>query len=73
VKEFKYLGTNLTNQNPFQKEIKSRLNSWVYKFHVICLLTPKVSTFLSCVGEMWVSEDQIILVAFVEAGFMHKM
>jgi len=25
------------------------------------------------VGEMWVSEDLIILVAFVEAGFIHKM
>jgi len=26
VKEFKYLGTTLTNQNFIQKEIKSRLN-----------------------------------------------
>jgi len=27
VEEFKYLGTTLTNQNSFQVEIKSRLNS----------------------------------------------
>ena len=27
VEEFKYLGTNLTNQNSVQKEIKSRLKS----------------------------------------------
>ena len=27
VEEFKYLGTNLTNQNFIQKENKSRLNS----------------------------------------------
>jgi UDP-galactopyranose mutase len=27
VEEFKYLGTNLTNQNSIQKEIKSRLKS----------------------------------------------
>jgi hypothetical protein len=27
VEEFKYLGTNLTNQNSIQEEIKSRVNS----------------------------------------------
>ena len=27
VEEFKYLGTNLTNQNAIQEEIKSRLRS----------------------------------------------
>jgi hypothetical protein len=27
VEEFKYLGTNLTNQNVIQEEIKSRLRS----------------------------------------------
>ena len=27
VEEFKYLGTNLTNQNSIQEEIKSRLHS----------------------------------------------
>jgi len=27
VEEFKYLGTTLTNQNPIQEEIKSRLKS----------------------------------------------
>jgi hypothetical protein len=28
AKEFKYLGTTLTNQNSIQEEIKSRLKSW---------------------------------------------
>ena len=33
VKEFKYLGTNLTNQNSIQEEIKSRLNSGNACYH----------------------------------------
>jgi hypothetical protein len=28
VEEFKYLGTNLTDQNSIQEEVKSRLKSW---------------------------------------------
>jgi len=33
VKEFKYLGTNLTNQNSIPKEIKSRLKSGNACYH----------------------------------------
>jgi len=28
VKEFKYMGKTLTNQNSLQEEMKNRLNSW---------------------------------------------
>ena len=35
VEEFRSLGTNLTNQNPFQEEIKSRLNSGNACFHSV--------------------------------------
>ena len=33
VEELRYLGTNLTNQNSIQKEIKSRMNSWNACYH----------------------------------------
>jgi len=32
VEEFEYLGTNSTNQNSIQKEIKSRLNQGAESF-----------------------------------------
>jgi len=35
VKEFKYLGTNLTNQNSIQEEIKSRLKSGNACYHSV--------------------------------------
>ena len=35
VKEFKYLGTNLTNQNSIPKEIKSRLKSGNACYHQV--------------------------------------
>jgi len=35
VEDFKYLGTNLTNQNSMQKEIKSRLKSGNGCFHSV--------------------------------------
>jgi len=35
VEEFKYLGTNLTNQNSIQKEIKSRLKSRNACYHSV--------------------------------------
>ena len=35
VEEFKYLGTNLTNQNSIQEEIKSRLKSGNACFHSV--------------------------------------
>ena len=40
VEEFKYLGTNLTNQNSIQEEIKSRLKSGkacYYLCRIFCL------------------------------------
>jgi hypothetical protein len=33
AKEFKYLGTNLNNQNSIQEEIKGRLKSWNAYYH----------------------------------------
>jgi hypothetical protein len=35
VKEFKYLGTTLTNQNPIQEEIKSRLKRGNACYHMV--------------------------------------
>jgi hypothetical protein len=35
VEEFKYLGTNLTNKNSIQEEIKSRLNSGDVCYHSV--------------------------------------
>jgi len=35
VEEFKYLGTNLTNQNTMQEEIKSRLRSRNACYHSV--------------------------------------
>jgi hypothetical protein len=35
VDEFKYLGTNLRNQNYIQEEIKSRLKSGNSGYHVV--------------------------------------
>jgi len=35
VEEFKYLGTNLTNQNSLQEEIKIRLNSGTACYHLV--------------------------------------
>jgi len=35
MEEFKYLGTNLTNQNSIQKEIKGRLNSGNACYHSV--------------------------------------
>jgi len=35
VEEFKYLGTNLTNQNYIQEEIKSRLRSGNACYHSV--------------------------------------
>jgi hypothetical protein len=35
VEEFKYLGTNLTNQNSIQEEIKGRLKSGNARFHSV--------------------------------------
>jgi len=35
VEEFKYLGTNLTNQNSILEEIKSRLNLWNACYHSV--------------------------------------
>ena len=35
VEEFKYLGTNLTNQNSIQEEIKSRLKSENACYHSV--------------------------------------
>ena len=35
VEEFKYLGTNLTNQNSIQEEIKSRLKSGNACYHSV--------------------------------------
>jgi len=37
VKEFKYFGTTLTDQNPIYEEIKSKLKSW--KFPVAAYIT----------------------------------
>jgi len=40
VEEFKYLGTNLTNQNSIQEEIMSRLNSGmvaIIPYRILCL------------------------------------
>jgi len=47
VEEFKYLGTNLTNQNSIQEEIKSRLKSGNSCYHwcrIVCLpfCSPKI-------------------------------
>ena len=39
VKEFKYLGITLTDQNSIQEEIKSRLklgNAWYYSGRIFC-------------------------------------
>jgi len=35
VEEFKYLGTNVTNQNSIQEEIKSRLKSGNACYHSV--------------------------------------
>jgi hypothetical protein len=35
VEEFKYLETNLTNQNSIQEEIKSRLKFWNVCYHSV--------------------------------------
>ena len=35
VEDFKYLGTNLTNQNSIQEEIKSRLKSENACYHSV--------------------------------------
>jgi hypothetical protein len=35
VKQFKYLGTTLTNRNSIQEEIKSRLKSWNACYHSV--------------------------------------
>jgi len=35
VEEFKYLGTNLTNKNSIQEEIKSRLKSGNACYHSV--------------------------------------
>ena len=35
MEEFKYLGTNVTNQNSIQEEIKSRLNSGNVCYHSV--------------------------------------
>jgi hypothetical protein len=35
VEEFRYLGTNLTNQNSIQEEIKSRLKSVSACYHSV--------------------------------------
>jgi hypothetical protein len=35
VEQFKYLGTNLTNQNSFREEIKSRLKSGNACYHSV--------------------------------------
>ena len=45
VEEFKYLGTNLTNQNAIQEEIKSRLRSGNACYHSVQNLSS--STLLS--------------------------
>jgi len=45
VKEFKYLGTNLTNQNSSQEEIKSKLKSGNACYHLVQNLLS--SSFLS--------------------------
>ena len=39
VEEFKYLGTNLTNQNSIVEEIKSRLRSGnaIIRYRIYCL------------------------------------
>jgi len=40
VEEFKYLGTNLRNQNSIQEEIKSRLKSENVSYHSVQNLLP---------------------------------
>jgi hypothetical protein len=45
VKEFKYLGTTLTNQNSIQEEINSRLTSGNAYYHSVQNLSS--SSFLS--------------------------
>jgi hypothetical protein len=35
VEKFKYLGTNITNQNSIQEEIKSRLKSGNARYHLL--------------------------------------
>jgi len=35
VEQFKYLGTTLTNQNPIQEEIKSRVKSGNACYHLV--------------------------------------
>ena len=35
VEQFKYLGTNLMNQNSIQEEIKIRLKSWNVCYHSV--------------------------------------
>jgi hypothetical protein len=40
VEEFKYLGTNLTNQNSMQEEINSRMmarNAAIFQWRIFCL------------------------------------
>ena len=49
MKEFKFLGITLTNQNSIQKEIKSRLNPWNACYHSVqnllssCLLSKNIN------------------------------
>jgi hypothetical protein len=43
VKEFRYLGTNLTNQNSIQEEIKSRL-----KFGVLAIIRCRIFCLPVC-------------------------
>jgi hypothetical protein len=35
VEEFKYLGTNITNQSSIKEEIKSRLKLWNASYHSV--------------------------------------
>jgi hypothetical protein len=73
VEEFKYLGTNLTNQNPIQEEIKSRLKSGIVCSHSVQNLLP--SSLLSKKIQMKIYYDFTCcfvwvcnLVAHIEEG-----
>jgi len=48
VKQFKYFGTNLTNQKPIHEEIKSKLKSRTFPVaaYIVFLVFPSVLSFL---------------------------
>jgi hypothetical protein len=70
LEELKYLGTNLTDQNSIQEEIKSRLNSGNACYHLVQNLSSSI--WLSKNTKIKIQRTIILLVVLgVKLGCSH--